>query len=155
MPSPHDPALHLIPAPVVVIGAAADGVSGGLTAAWVARVSLDPPLVAVSVAPERYTHGLLVAADVFTISVLREDQVAEGRLFGLESRRDVDKWSRVAHVLLEDGVPALAHCAARMSCRTVDRLVTGDHEVFVAEILASEVVDGGPSLPMRGRDWAP
>ena len=155
MSSIHDPALHLLPAPIVVVGAEADGVAGGLTAAWVMRVSSEPPLVALAVAPSRFTHGLLEASGVFSLSVLREDQVAEGRLFGLASRRDVEKWSRVDHVLLEGGVPALARCAARLCCRITDRLPAGDHEVFVAEILTSEVVDGGPALPMRGADWIP
>jgi len=118
-------------------------------------VSLDPPMVAVSVAPERFTHGLLDESGLFTISVLRPDQVEEGRLFGLESRRDVDKWSRVDHVLLEGGTPALKSCAARMACRTVARHVAGDHEIFVGEILGSELVDGGPGLVMKGSDWAP
>ena len=155
MSTPHDPALHLIPAPGGGVGAAGDGVTGGVTAAWVARVSLGPPRVAVSVAPERFTHGLIDASGFFTLSILKPDQVDVGRLFGLRSRRDVDKWAETAHVLLEGEAPALERCAARISCRVVDRLTTGDHELFVGEILGSETVDGGPALPMRGKDWAP
>ncbi len=159
MSANHDPALHLIPAPVVVVGVAADGTSGGLTAAWVTRVSTQPPMVAVAVAPERFTHGLLDAAGSFTLSVLGEDQVEVGRLFGLNSRRDVDKWAETDSVeMVADGAgpaPALARCAARLLCRTTGRLEAGDHEIFVGEVVASEVVAGGPALPMRGRDWIP
>ena len=155
MSATHDSVLHLMPAPVVVIGAAAGGATAGLTAAWITRVSTEPPLVAVAVAPDRHTHGLLVVSDLFTVSVLRPDQVEEGRLFGLRSGREVDKWRRVDHVLLEGGTPALASCAGRLCCRVVARLETGDHEVFVGEILESEMVDGGLGLAMKGSDWAP
>jgi flavin reductase (DIM6/NTAB) family NADH-FMN oxidoreductase RutF len=149
-----DEALHLIPGPVAVVGAAADGVLGGLTAAWLTRVSHEPPLLAVSIGHERHTHGLMASGERFTVSVLREGQVEVGRHFGLQSQRDVDKWPAVDHVLLE-GVPALARCAARFLCRRADRLPAGDHDIFVGEILEAEIVDGGPALSMRGEDWAP
>ncbi len=152
--TPHDPVLNLVPAPVVVVGAAADGVLGGLTCAWFTRVTHDPPRLAVSIAPERFTHGLLDAGGLFSVSVPREEQVAEARLFGLHSRRDRDKWAEVDHVLLEGETPALADCAARLLCRVIERVGVGDHDLFIGEIVTSEVVAGGPALPMRGRDYA-
>lgn len=152
--TPFDAALQLFPAPVTVIGAAADGRRGGLTAAWVTRVSSDPALIAVAIAPSRHTHGLLRVGGAFSVSLLREGQVETARLFGLHSGRDRDKWAEVAHVEL-DGVPALAACAARLLCRTVARHAAGDHDLFVGEVLAAEVPDGGPALPLRGTDYAP
>ena len=105
----------------------------------------------VTVDVERERSGLLVH--------LGEDQVDVGRLFGLRSRRDVDKWAETGHVEMaadEAGpAPALARCAARLLCRTTGRLEAGDHEIFVGEVVVSEVVAGGPALPMRGRDWIP
>ena len=77
------------------------------------------------------------------------------RLFGLHSRRDVDKWAETPHLLLGDGVPALAHCAARFLCRLESRLTTGDHDCLVGRVTAAEVLDAGPPLPMRGSDYMP
>lgn len=151
----HDDALNLLPAPVAVVGAAHDGVAAGLTCAWLTRVSATPPRLLVAVAPERHTWTVLDRAARFSVSILREDQVETGRLFGLESGRDVDKWARIGHVLLAGETPALAACAARLLCRVVGRLPLGDHEGFLGEIEVSEVVDGPPALPMRGRDWIP
>ncbi len=148
-------ALRLLPAPVAVIGAANNGVLGGLTAAWVTRVSVEPPLLLVSVGHERFTWELLADQGEFTISLLAEGQVPEARLFGLESRRDVDKWAQTAHVLLGEGVPALEHCSVRFLCRMENRFTTGDHDCFVGRVVEWEVVAGGPALPMRGSDYAP
>ena len=153
--SPHDPALQLLPSPVVIVGAADGPLRGGLTAAWVTRVSTAPPLLAVAVSPLRHTHGMLHDGGEFTVSVLREEQVEVARLFGLQSGRDLDKWERTPAVLLGGGVPALRDCAARMLCRLVGRHPAGDHDLLVGEVLASEVVEGGPALPMRGTDYAP
>jgi flavin reductase (DIM6/NTAB) family NADH-FMN oxidoreductase RutF len=150
-----DETLRLIPGPVAVIGAANDGVLGGLTAAWVTRVSIDPPLLLVSVGHQRFTWELLEGATQFTVSVLAEDQVPEARLFGLHSRREVDKWAQTAHVMLGEGVPALKHCSARFLCEVENRFTTGDHDCLVGKILTGETVAGGPALPMRGSDYAP
>ncbi|MEN8006833.1 MAG: flavin reductase family protein [Candidatus Krumholzibacteriota bacterium] len=148
-------ALRLLTAPVAVIGAAKDGVLGGLTAAWVTRVSLEPPLLLVAVGHERFTWELLADRGEFTVSILAGDQVSQARLFGLNSRRDVDKWARTAHVLLGEGVPALEHCSVRFLCRVENRFATGDHDCFVGRVVEWEVVAGEPVLPMRGADYAP
>jgi flavin reductase (DIM6/NTAB) family NADH-FMN oxidoreductase RutF len=148
-------ALRLIPAPVAVIGAAKDGILGGLTAAWLTRVSIDPPLLMVSVGHGRYTWELLEDSTQFTVSVLAAGQVDQARLFGLNSRRELDKWAETAHVLLGEDVPALQHCTSRFLCEVESRFTTGDHDCFVGRVVAGEVVDGGPALPMRGSDYAP
>ena len=57
-----DQVLHLFPQPVAIIGAVRDGEMGGLTAAWVTRVSVDPALVLVSIGHERHTWHLLEKA---------------------------------------------------------------------------------------------
>jgi flavin reductase (DIM6/NTAB) family NADH-FMN oxidoreductase RutF len=150
-----DQVLRLFPAPVAVVGAARAGEQGGLTAAWVTRVSMDPPLVLVSIGHTRRTWDLLQDAAEFTVSLLADNQVGEARLFGLHSRRDRDKWAETPHVLLGGGVPALARCAARLLCRLEARFTTGDHDCVVGRVTLAEVVDGGPALPMRGSDYAP
>ena len=150
-----DDILRLIPGPVAVVGAARDGIMGGLTAAWVTRVSMEPPLLLVSIGHQRYTWELLDGAAEFTVSVLAADQVPEARLFGLKSRREVDKWAQAAHVLLGEGVPALERCTARFLCGVESRFTTGDHDCLVGRIITGETVVGGPALPMRGADYAP
>ena len=150
-----DEALRLIPGPVAVIGAARDGVLGGLTAAWLTRVSIDPPLLMVSIGHGRFTWELLAEGGQFTVSVLAADQVPEARLFGFHSQRDRDKWEETAHILLGEGVPALQHCSARILCRLESRFTTGDHDCFVGRVIETAVVAGGPALPMRGADYVP
>lgn len=152
--SPHDAPLRLLHQPVVIVGAVRDGRDGGLAAAWATRVSVDPALVMISVAPERHTHGLLVEGGLFTVSVLHEDQVETARRFGLHSRRELDKWAETPFVLM-DGVPAVADASARLLCRVTARFPAGDHDLFLGEVVESVVDRGAPALPMRGRDYAP
>ncbi|RKZ15753.1 hypothetical protein DRQ50_07090 [bacterium] len=150
-----DQVLHLFPQPVAVIGAVREGELGGLTAAWVTRVSVNPALIMVAVGHERHTWHLLETAACFSVSLLGEDQIPVGRLFGRHSRRDRDKWAEVDHILLGDGVPALAKCCARLLCEIEGRFTAGDHDCIVGRVSMAEVVDGPPALLMRGVDWIP
>lgn len=148
-------ALRSMPAPVAIVGATNGSLAGGLTAAWVTRVSLDPALLLVAVGHSRFTWELMRDATHFTISLPTEQQVSVARLFGLTSRREVDKWAEVDHVLLGDQVPALKHCTARFLCRKTDVLRTGDHDCFVGQVVLAEKVSDQPALPLRGPDFAP
>ncbi len=148
-------AMRSIPAPVAILGVASGGVLGGLTAAWVTRVSLDPPMLLIAVGHERFSWQLMNDSQEFTISLPASSQVDEARLFGLKSRRDVDKWAQVDHDLLGDGIPALRHCTARFLCRKTDVLKTGDHDCFVGLVMEAEILSDEKALPMRGADYAP
>lgn len=147
--------LRKIPAPVGIVGVAHEGILGGLTAAWISRVSSDPVLLLVSIGHERYSYEMMKGADTFTISLPTESQVEAARLFGGTSRRDVDKWAQVDHDLLGDGVPALKSCAARFLLRKTGVFSTGDHDCFVGEVLVAESPSGEVAIPMRGADFAP
>ncbi len=147
--------LRLLPAPVTIIGTAAAGRLAGLTAAWVMRASHEPPLLVVAVGHERHTHAVLAEATDFSVTLLREGQVAEARLFGLASGRERDKWAEVEHDLLPGGVPALRHGVARYLCRIADRFPAGDHTLYVGRVIQAEILDGPPALPLRGEDYRP
>ena len=147
--------LRSMPAPVAVVGAAHDGLLGGLTAAWVTRVSLKPAMLLVAVGHERFTWDLMNNSAYFSVSLPKISQVDEARLFGLKSRRDVDKWAQVDHDLLGEGIPALRHCATRFLCRKTAVLKTGDHDCFVGEVISAEIISEEKALPMRGADYAP
>ena len=155
LPAQFEEALRLIPAPVAVIGAAHQGILGGLTAAWLTRVSADPPLLLVAVGRDRRTHALLSGAPEFTVSLLHQDQVPIARLFGLHSGRERDKWAEVPFDLLGAGVPALARCSARFLCRKQEVVAAGDHDLFLGRVMEAQILVGAPALPMRGADYAP
>ena len=78
------------------------------------------------VAPSLVQYAWLADASEFTVSLLATGQVAAARLFGLHSRREVDKWAQVAHELWGAGTPVLADCCARFLCRVAGRFTTGD-----------------------------
>jgi flavin reductase (DIM6/NTAB) family NADH-FMN oxidoreductase RutF len=71
---------------VQVVGAAHEGVVRAYCSHWVSQVAFEEPIVMASVSPKHDTHPLLVASEVFAISVLGADQVDIGQYFSYPGR---------------------------------------------------------------------
>jgi flavin reductase (DIM6/NTAB) family NADH-FMN oxidoreductase RutF len=121
----------------VVTSKAGDRVNG-LTVAWASQVSLKPPMVAVAVDKRWYSHELLSIGEHFTVNVLADDQVPLGKHFGSSSGRTTDKLEGVEWEPGANGLPKLAGCRAWIECRKIDAVSTGDHTLFIGEVVASE-----------------
>ena len=106
---------------------------------WKMNTSGSPTMMAVSVAPQRFTHDLIVSSGEFVLAWPGED-LAEATMYcGTHSGRDVDKFretglnpGRGTHVR----APLVRECIANLECRLAGRMTTGDHTIFVGEVLA-------------------
>ncbi len=106
---------------------------------WKMNTSAKPPMMAVSIAPSRFTHELVTGAREFVLAWPGED-LAEPTLFcGTHSGRDTDKFQETGLTALpasEVNAPLVAECVANLECRLAGTLATGDHTIFAAEIVA-------------------
>ena len=124
-----------------------DDVDHGMTASAFCSVSLDPPLVLVSIAHDATLHPVLCAHDELAVSILTASQEAIARRFAekLDNRFDGVGFTRgITGAPLIDG--ALAHIEASV----VHRYPGGDHTIFVAEVLAASATMDEPLLYYRG-----
>ena len=123
-----------------------------MTAAWYTRVSLAPPLVMVSVASKRFTHGLIKKSGSFCINLLAEDQVSIARNFGFLSGRSVDKFEGIRYKAGKNDVPILEDTAGYLECNLVNSYEVGDHTLFIGEVVGCGASDKKP-LPSRAEDY--
>jgi flavin reductase len=106
----------------------------GITINSFTSVSLDPPLVLVSIARTARTHSYLTDQP-FAVNVLGADQRPVAECFaGGEPGLDV-AWST-------SRVPALKGCLAVMVCEPWERFDAGDHSLFVGRVVDLEYGDG-------------
>jgi len=125
----------------------------GMTAAWVMRVSFKPPLVAVSIGKERFTHNLIKESGVFAINILKEGQEQIGRHFGLKSGRHVDKFMGMDYFTLKTGCPILPDTAGYLECRLFSFHEAGDHTLFLGEVVEGSSFFGSKPLLFRREDY--
>ena len=150
--SKTDDALKTFQYGVYVVSGKRGSQINALTCAWVTRVSMDPPLVAVAVGKTRYTHDFIKDGGAFAVSVLAEGQQEIGQFFGTVSGKDVDKFARYPHESKATGAPVLADCAAWVDCKLVHSYDAGDHTIFVGEVVDAGT-SGKPALIFRDSDY--
>ena len=117
---------------------------------WTMRTSASPPMMAISVAPSRFTHGLIEGAGAFVLAYPGGELAEATQSCGSHSGRDVDKFAHNGLTALPAGrvvAPVIAECVANLECRVVARFTTGDHSIFVGEVAAAWAQeDPGPLL---------
>ena len=135
----------LYPLPVVMVSVAdKEGKSNILTVAWAGTVCTNPPMVSISVRPERYSYHMLKETGEFVINLTTRDLAKATDYCGVRSGRDVDKWKEMNLTpvpSLEVKVPSIAESPVNIECRVHHVEKLGSHHMFVAEVVAVQVDD--------------
>jgi len=126
----------------------------GMTAAWVSQVSMQPLLLMVSIAPARYTHGLIKDSGYFAINSLAEGQEDIAQFFGFRTGRKFDKFKDIAYFDAPNGSPVLSQALAFFECKLIETFTAGDHSLFVGNIVEAKILksDQNP-LMFRWEDY--
>ena len=142
------------PAGVAVLTVDADGERLGLTVGTAVSLSLEPPLVGVSVARQAAMHELLRRAGAFALSLLAGDQDAVAQHFA-RGVPPVAHWHGVEWHDGTTGAPLLDGALGWVEARVESELATGDPTFFVGAVEAVERGRGGPALVHVGQRYVP
>jgi flavin reductase (DIM6/NTAB) family NADH-FMN oxidoreductase RutF len=124
----------------------------GVTANAVMSVSLDPPLVLLSIQYGTRMYGALRASDNFALSVLSREQRDIAKYFSDSSRpHGTLAFERFPYQLGITGAPLLDGAIAHVDCRIVDVYPAGDHVLFIGNaVFVSSRHDVEPLTYFRG-----
>lgn len=104
----------------------------GFTANSFSSVSLDPPLVLVSVAKSAYGLSIFTESQGFAINILSEQQRELSNLF---ASKGADKFSGVGRQAGATGVPLLDDVVAWFDCENYQQVDAGDHVILIGKVL--------------------
>ena len=141
---PYDQGIDRLCPRELVIGIARDqqGKYNPIALGWMMNTSHKPPMMAISIGKTRYSLDAIRTAGEFVIALPSADQADQTMLYGTKTGRDVDKLAlsgektqpaeKIDCVLLADAV-------ANFECKLVGELETGDHVIFVGQVVCSHV----------------
>jgi flavin reductase (DIM6/NTAB) family NADH-FMN oxidoreductase RutF len=138
------------PVGVSVVVAEIEGRRAGLTVSSLVSLSLEPPLVGISIALSASLHELLRDAGVWTASLLSGEQIHLAQHFA-RSVPPIALWDGIP--IREDDPRLIAGAAGWLRARTVEELRTGDHTFFVGEIEWLEEGTAATSLAHAHREY--
>jgi len=127
---------------VIAIARDAAGKCNPITLGWAMQTSIAPPMLAISIGLPRYSHDVFARAAGFVIAMPSEHQEEETLFYGTRSGRDIDKLAEFGaktQPAAEVDCVLLADAVANFECHAVGRLLTGDHTIFVGEVVAAHV----------------
>jgi flavin reductase (DIM6/NTAB) family NADH-FMN oxidoreductase RutF len=103
-----------------------------MTANAFMSVSLEPPLVLVSIRREAHLHALVRETGRYGVSMLGERLEREARRF---AGMDVAGYEPLPAIEERSGVPILRDALAWIATTVVDEHPAGDHTLFIGQIL--------------------
>ncbi|MDH5793819.1 MAG: flavin reductase family protein [Candidatus Bathyarchaeota archaeon] len=109
-----------------------------ITLAWAMPASINPQLVAVSIRPERHSFALIEETKEFVINIPTMDILKATLSCGRKSGRDYDKFKETSLTPLparKVKPPIIKECVAHLECKLHNQFATGDHTIFVGEIV--------------------
>ena len=138
---------HFATGVTVITTVSGQGTPYGLTANAFMSVSLEPPLVLISVDKKAESYPYFEQSRVFTINILRDDQEGLSRRFAVSGG---NKFEGIAFHRGANNVPILEDTLAHVECRLHAAYDGGDHTLYLGEILEAETREGRPLLFYRG-----
>ena len=140
------PSNMLYPVPAVLVSCAdEDGHANVMTAAWAGTVCSDPVMLSVSIRKERYSHGIIMRTGEFVVSLTTEKLAKATDYVGVKSGRDIDKFALKGELKLTPSpskyiqAPGIAESPVCLECRVRQVLELGSHDMFVAEVLSTDI----------------
>jgi flavin reductase (DIM6/NTAB) family NADH-FMN oxidoreductase RutF len=134
-----------VPAVLVSCGAAEGSTPNLITIAWAGSVCSDPPMLSISVRPERYSYDILQATREFVVNVPSVRQARATDWCGMVSGRRQDKFAATGLTpapALKVKCPIVLECPLNIECRVQKALNLGSHTLFLAEVVAVQVHAG-------------
>jgi flavin reductase (DIM6/NTAB) family NADH-FMN oxidoreductase RutF len=113
-----------------------------ITLAWSTPVSIRPPLLAISVAPARYSHDLILNSGEFVVNVPNASLLKQVHLCGTVSGRNRDKFKEAGLTPLPASkvkAPLIEECIGHIECRLYAHYTAGDHTIFIGQVVAGSV----------------
>ncbi|MFH1256172.1 MAG: flavin reductase family protein [Candidatus Diapherotrites archaeon] len=125
---------------VYIITSSFGAKKNAMAAAWVSRLSFNPPMLMVSVGDGRHSQDIISKGKCFAVHAAGEKQLQMAKEFGSLSGRDSDKLAGKKFSAGKSGAPILDECIAWFDCRLVKEVRAGDHIVFIGEVIDAKTV---------------
>ena len=137
------PGNMLYPLPAVMVSCQAEGEKPNIiTIAWTGTICTNPPMVYVSIRPERYSYDIIKKSGEFVINLTTKELARATDYCGVRSGRDVDKFAEMKLTPLKSetiSAPGIMESPVNIECKVKEIQELGSHHMFLAEVTGVRV----------------
>ena len=139
------PGNMLNPVPVVMVSVAdKKGNNNIITVAWAGTICTNPPMVSISVRPERHSYNIIKETGEFVVNLTTEELAFACDYCGVTSGRDVNKYEKLSLTPLKMqnvNAPGIAESPVNIECKVREIKELGSHHMFIADVVGVTVDD--------------
>ena len=139
------PGNMLNPVPVVMVSVAdKKGNNNIITVAWAGTICTNPPMLSISVRPERHSYNIIKETGEFVVNLTTEELAFACDYCGVTSGRDVNKDEKLNLTPLKMqnvNAPGIAESPVNIECKVREIKELGSHHMFIADVVGVTVDD--------------
>ena len=132
----------LYPVPAVLVTVGNMEKKNVFTVAWCGTVCTNPPMLYISVRPERYSYNMILESKEFVVNLTTEALAYATDYAGVKSGKDIDKFEKLKLTPIESKFvvcPSIDESPVNIECRVKEVIPLGSHTMFLAEVLGVTV----------------
>jgi len=125
----------------------------GMTVNSFTSISLEPPLVSVTLKRLTHTHDLVVKSGLFAVTILNSEQKELSDRFAGKLPNVTNRFDSVETANLSIDAPIFKDGMAYFNCRVVNSIPVGENTLFIAEVIATHGDGEGEPLVYHNREY--
>lgn len=109
-----------------------------LTISWTGTINSNPPMLYISVRPERHSYKIIKESGVFVINLTNKDLAFATDWCGVKSGRDFNKFKEMnLHAIpaTKINAPMIEEAPVNIECKVKQIIPLGSHDMFIAEVV--------------------
>ena len=138
---------------MTIVTAVYEGERHGMTVSSFTSVSLDPPLIIISLQTASRTHDVVVKAQAFGITILAASQQDLSERFASRQSSMSERLEGLETETLVTGAPLIKGGLAYLDCRVTQSISAGMNTIFLAEVVAMRGDDHDAPLVYHDRTY--
>jgi flavin reductase (DIM6/NTAB) family NADH-FMN oxidoreductase RutF len=138
---------------VAIVTVEEGGFRHGATISSLTSVSVDPPVITMSLTNGTRTHQMISKAGIFGVTMLSIHQQSLAETFSGKVPEDGDRFMGVGVHDILDQVPVLDGGIAVMGCKVVHQHMMTNSTLFIAEVVAAQLGEDNAPLLYVNRQY--
>ncbi|MFX0206868.1 MAG: flavin reductase family protein [Candidatus Hodarchaeota archaeon] len=130
---------YLCPRLTILVSSGTIKEPNALAVAWSCPLSVDPPLIGVSITKKRFSHELISQYKDFVVNIPNITQVEGSYYIGsISGRKEPQKLKQAGFTVEASNkvkAPRIKECLINIECELQRIIITGDHDFFIGEVV--------------------
>ena len=131
---------------VTLVSVKHQGRKHGMTVSSFTSVSLDPPLITISLMKDSRTLEMLTGSQSFTVTILSSEQTEISSIFAGHVGDDEDRFAGLETKDLKSGSPIITGGIAYLDCSVYEVHEFASNSLIIGEVIAAEIGEQGKPL---------